>query len=265
MQNRHQNRELYFREQVVTTRNFVIPYIEKIVPVTNKLKVFEIGCGEGGNLLPFLDRGCKVTGIDLSENKINLANNFLSGHPNFKNLKLITDDIYNAGYLNQTFDLIFLRDVIEHIPDQKKFMHKVSHFLSPGGKIFLGFPPWQNPFGGHQQIINHRFLSKLPYFHLLPLKTYRTLLEFSGINKATIEGLTDIKKTGLSIERFEKILKSEGYQINQKTFFLINPNYETKFRIKARKQIRIISAIPWLRNFFTTAVYYIVSDNRIPG
>ena len=229
------------------------------MPVTPRIRVLEIGCGEGGNLLPFLDIGCIVTGIDLSENKINLAKTFLQNHPNYNQLTLITDNIYNAAYLNESFDLIFMRDVIEHIPDQARFMHFVKLFLAPGGKIFLGFPPWQNPFGGHQQIINNRLFSKLPYFHLLPASLYRLLLSLFRIKKATKEALLEIKETGLSIERFEKILKKEGYLIDRKTFFLINPNYEVKFKIRPRKQSGLISGIPWVRNFFTTAAYYVVS------
>lgn len=30
----------------------------------------EVGCGDGGNLLPFAEIGCEVTGIDSSEVKI---------------------------------------------------------------------------------------------------------------------------------------------------------------------------------------------------
>ena len=57
MQERHRNRKLYFDEQVQTTERYVIPYIEAVYPLHEGLRVLEIGCGEGGNLKPFLDRG----------------------------------------------------------------------------------------------------------------------------------------------------------------------------------------------------------------
>jgi hypothetical protein len=84
-------------------------------------------------------------------------------------------------------------------------------------------------------------------------------LKAFGESDATIKGLLEIKETGISIERFEQILKHENYKTEKRVFYFINPNYETKFGIKPRKQIKLISSIPWLRNFFTTAMYYVVS------
>ena len=152
-----------------------------------------------------------------------------------------------------------MRDVIEHIKDQKKFMAFVKQFLKPNGKFFLAFPPWQNPFGGHQQICQNKFLSKLPYFHLFPKRIYKFILKTFGETDSHIKELLFIKETGISIERFERILKQENYSINKRTFYFINPNYETKFGLKPRRQIKLITLIPWVRNFFTTAVYYVVS------
>jgi hypothetical protein len=152
-----------------------------------------------------------------------------------------------------------MRDVIEHIPGQEKFMGFVKSFLKTDGKFFLAFPPWQNPFGGHQQVCKSKILSVMPWFHLFPQSIYTFILKAFGESDATIKGLLEIKETGISIERFERILKHENYKTEKRVFYLYNPNYETKFGIKPRKQINLISSIPGLRNFFTTAMYYIVS------
>lgn len=34
------------------------------------MNVLEIGCGDGGNLLPFAELGCNTTGVDLSTRRI---------------------------------------------------------------------------------------------------------------------------------------------------------------------------------------------------
>ena len=258
MHERHTNRLKYFEEQVYTTRKYVIPYIEKFKPISKVTSLLEIGCGEGGNLKPFMDLGCKITGIDLSPGKVELAHHFFEGHRNKKNLTLIHDDIYNRDDLGK-FDVIILRDVIEHIPDQEKFMGYMRNFLHAGSVIYFGFPPWQNPFGGHQQMCRSRFLSKLPYFHLLPGFLYKAIMRAFGEKPGTVKGLMEVKSTGISIERFEKIMKMNAYIIFDKTLFLINPNYEVKFSLKPRRQNRIVASIPWFRNFFSTAAYYLVS------
>jgi hypothetical protein len=67
-----------------------------------------------------------------------------------------------------------------------------------------------------------------------------------------------VKSTGISIERFERIVKKSGYTIPLKRFYLINPIYEFKFGVKGREQWKLVSAIPFIRNFLTTCVYYMV-------
>jgi SAM-dependent methyltransferase len=260
MQVRHTDKELYFNEQVYTTEKYVIPFLKQDMTIGPLLSVLEIGCGEGGNLKPFLDIGCTVTGIDLSPSKISNAHKFFSDHPNYSKARFIVKDIYLAGGDLEKYDLVIMRDVIEHIHDQDKFMGFVKKFLKPGGKFFLGFPPWYNPFGGHQQVASSKVLSKLPYFHILPKPLYRFILKAAGEPSEKVEGFLEIKDTGISIERFEKILRKHDYRISLRTHFFFNPNYEIKFGLKPRKQSKLISAIPFFRNFFITASYYLVES-----
>lgn len=170
---RHADRQLYFNEQSITTQKYVIPFIEKHKPITADSHILEIGCGEGGNIKPFLDLGCQVTGIDINGGQIAIAKEIYSVHPNNRNLTLICEDIYKVTELHNKFDIIIIRDVIEHIPNQELFLPFIKRFLSPHGIIFVAFPPWQNPFGGHQQICNNKLLSHLPWFHLLPRPVYK--------------------------------------------------------------------------------------------
>ncbi|MDB4584300.1 class I SAM-dependent methyltransferase [Draconibacterium sp.] len=259
MQKRHKNKHQYFNEQAATTKKFVVPFLAKLTKINSETTVLEIGCAEAGNLKPFVDLGCKVTGIDIACNRIELAKEFYHKHQNRHNLELICEDIYNVKPSDKKFDIILMRDVIEHIPNQEKFMHFVKDFLKEDGKFFLGFPPWQNPFGGHQQICRNKILSKLPYFHLFPIPIYKAILKVFGESENTVNGLLEIKKTGISIEQFEQIVKQEKYVIEKRLFYFINPNYETKFGLKPCKQNRLISSIPWFRNFFTTAMYYVIT------
>jgi hypothetical protein len=145
-------------------------------------------------------------------------------------------------------------------------MQFVKKFLKPEGKFFLGFPPWHNPFGGHQQICESKVLSKLPFFHILPTSVYRFILKAFGESEAIIRGLLKVKETGITIERFEKILSQTGYKKDNRLFYFINPNYEVKFKLKPRKQLKLFSAIPYFRNFLITTSYYLVSTkNTLPN
>lgn len=262
----HRNKQQYFDFQYQTARDYILPFIEQKMPVGQGLRVLEIGCGEAGVLKAFLERGCVCTGVDLQPSRIEtakalLAEDYLAGR-----IRFFSKDIYNAdpeadfGYL---FDIILLKDVIEHIHDQGRFMRRMGDFLAPGGRVFFGFPPWQMPYGGHQQICDTRLLAVLPYYHLLPARAYRFVLELSEKNPQKVADLMEIHETGISIERFERVVKASGFRWVSRRYYLINPIYRFKFGLKPREQWGFIARIPYLRNFLTTCMYYLVERETL--
>ena len=255
----HGDRKRYFDIQIANAEKYVIPFIEKTTPIKPGARVLEIGCGEGGVLKAFISKGCIGVGVELDKPRLDNAAIWLKEDIAAGKLRFIDKDIYKVDAekeLGGLFDIIVLKDVIEHIHDQAKLIAWMKTFLNPGGVIFFGFPPWQMPFGGHQQMCRNKWLSRLPYYHLLPLPIYRRILKSFKEEAETM--LVEVKETGISIERFERICKKTGYEIVGKTHFFLNPIYEWKFGWKAKKQAALISAIPYVRNFFTTCVYYLI-------
>jgi len=253
----HTDRKIYFKIQALNAAEYVIPFIEKVFPIQPGMRVLEIGCGEGGVLKAFINKGCKGVGVELDAPRIEDAKKFMAVEIKNGEVIFITKDIYVIDVNTEfdgPFDIIVLKDVIEHIHDQAKLIGWMKHFLTPGGVIFFGFPPWYMPFGGHQQMCRSK-ISKLPYIHLLPRGVYKWILKKK---KEPVEELMEIRDTGISIERFEKICKTEGYKILHKKHYLLNPIYKWKFGWKPVSQGVIIRAIPFVRNFFTTCVYYLI-------
>lgn len=259
MQKRHLDPLQYINEQILSTQKHIVPFIQKVKEINESAQVLEIGCGEGGNLKPFLDMGCRCTGVDFSTPKIEKGRAFYATHPFAENIKLISEDIYKTTEFHSQFDIIIIRDVIEHIHDQDKFLAMMKDLLAPGGVAFFAFPPWQNPFGGHQQICENRILALLPYYHLLPKSVYKAILKAFGESVGKIGSLLEIKETGISLERFEKLVAKNGYKQLTKTLYFINPNYEIKFGLKPRKLSPVFAGIPYLRNFLSTCGYYIIA------
>ncbi len=253
----HADRKRYFEIQLLNAEEYVVPFIEERFSIKQGMRVLEIGCGEGGVLKAFINKGCQGVGVEMDAPRIENAKVFLPDDIAAGKIKFIIKDIYKVDIekdFGGPFDVIVLKDVIEHIHDQAKLIGWMKNFLKPGGIVFFGFPPWYMPFGGHQQMC-HSKISRLPYIHLLPRSMYRWILKNK---KEPVNELMEIRDTGISIERFEKICRKEGYDIFHKRHYLINPIYEWKFGWKAKKQIGLIKAIPFVRNFFTTCVYYII-------
>lgn len=257
MQQRHTDPNRYFNEQAFTTEKYVIPFIQQYKAVQPSMYVLEIGCGEGGNLKPFTDLGCKCVGVDLSTSKIEKGRVLFKDNPN---LKLVCSNIYALPEPLGTFNLIIIRDVIEHIHDQHRFLQFIKTFLKENAVVFVAFPPWFNPFGGHQQMCRSKLLSVLPYFHLLPIPLYRGLMKLFGESKATISGLLEIKETGINIEKFERLLQRNTYTIFQRSLYFINPNYEIKFGLKPRKTYSWLNVFPYVKNFYITCGYYLIGN-----
>ncbi len=268
MQERHKDRKVYFNELAHTSEKYYLDYVLTFFEGLDKeslsdFSVLEIGCGEGGNLLPFAKLGAKVCGVDLAGNKIENARLFFENEQLVSGVKMdfnfISSDIFEIRTLENSFDLIMVHDVIEHIGDKVQFFLNCKDFLKSDGKIFFAFPPWQMPFGGHQQIARSRFVSKMPYIHLLPKFSYKLLLRIFGEATSRVEELLEIKSTGLSIETFIKISNACNYDILDARYFFINPHYEAKFGLKPRILQKTFASIPYLRNFFCTSSWFFLS------
>jgi SAM-dependent methyltransferase len=260
----HTDHKIRFHQQYQNAKKYLIPFIAHTMQLNEHTTILDIGCGDGGVMCAFLEMGCKETGIELNENKFAFSKENLSHYLTTEQAHLIKNNIYEEQALTDLknkFDLIILKDVIEHIPDQERFIPYLKKFLKPGGRVFFGFPPWYMPHGGHQQMCHNKILASLPYFHILPKPIYMGILKLFGEGKGVITELSEIKDTGISIERFEKIVKTHDYEIEKMTAYLINPIYEDKFGWKPREQLSIINHIPFLRNFITTCVYYIIRKN----
>ncbi|MBI9032821.1 class I SAM-dependent methyltransferase [bacterium] len=255
MQKRHKDRKQYFNEQEYTTQKYIIPFLNSFLDIKG-IRVLEIGCGEGGNLLPFLKQGCKVVGVDLAKDKIANGKNYLSDYIDDKQCILYGDDVFNLKSLG-VFDLIFYRDVIEHIPNHKKLLSFTYDHLDSAGFAFIAFPPWQNPFGGHQQMLNS-FLGKVPFLHLLNKRFYRWLMEITRERPEVIEELLELDKSKVTLESFIKVVEEAKLKIIASKLYFINPNYEIKFKLKPRVLSKNLASLPYIRNYLSTTCYAVL-------
>ncbi len=135
MQERQKDRRLYFQELAATSRKYYIPYIQMYKPITSAMKVLEIGCGDGGNLLPFSALGRHTVGVDVAECRIRDARIFFR-EANARGI-FLAEDVFALNDFPYLFDLIICHDVLEHIADKSAFLDRLKNFLTEDGIIFL--------------------------------------------------------------------------------------------------------------------------------
>lgn len=259
MQKRHTDRQRYFHELENTSREFYLHYLSSHQRLAAGMNVLEVGCGDGGNLVPFAQMGCRVTGMDIAQCRINDAQAYFSGIS--PDATFICCDFFKCQPPRQEadkYDVILLHDVIEHIPDKARFMLQLKAFLKSTGVLFVGFPAWQMPFGGHQQICRSAVCSHLPFIHLLPVALYKGVLRAFGEKDDIVNELLSIKRTRTSIETFERIVGECRFTVEDRVLWFVNPHYKQKFHMKPRRLWRWIYPIKYLRNFVTTSCWYLL-------
>lgn len=255
MQKRHTDRYRYFREETATTEKYFIPYLSEFMDVGD-ISVLEVGCGEGGNLLPFARRGCRVVGVDLSEQRVRQAESFFSRECAAGTF--VCDDVMHYRGDGRLFDLIVCHDVVEHIHEKGKMLLALKRLLAPGGRLFVAFPAWQMPFGGHQQIARSWVVSHLPFVHLLPELAFCLMLRLFGEDASKINELIGIRRTRCTVEMFEREAAYAGYTVCDRRLWLVNPHYEVKFGLRPIRLCRQLSALPYIRNFMASSCFYVV-------
>jgi 2-polyprenyl-3-methyl-5-hydroxy-6-metoxy-1,4-benzoquinol methylase len=260
----HHDKAQYFDWMYLISRDYIMPFLAPYVDLNKSLDILEIGCGEAGVLKAFLERNHRCVGVELEEQRAVSARAFLSDFGD--KIKIVNRDIYEINDvendLGSKFDIIILKDAIEHIPNQEKFIAELNKFLKPNGIVFFGFPPFQMPFGGHQQIATTKIVSRLPFIHLLPNFLYGRLLKFLGEPQHKIDELLEIKSTGISIDRFHSIVLHNRYVILENEYHLFNPIYQYKFSIPFIKLPRFLGEIPYLRNLYTMSVYALIQTRK---
>ncbi|MFA7288709.1 MAG: class I SAM-dependent methyltransferase [Melioribacteraceae bacterium] len=217
--------EKHFLEQIKYTKEFIIPYLKEHISPLENMNVLEIGCAEAGLLSVFNEMECKTTGIEISPHRAQFAR-----EKNVKS-KIIEGDITNneiVSIINNKFDLIIMREVIEHIHNKENALANIEKLLNKDGYLFISFPPRYSPFAGHQQIGRTK-LSKIPYLHLLHVKALKYFTKRMNERDDFVEEIKLNFATGMAIKRFEKLITPFNYKVIKKDLYLFRPIYSQRY------------------------------------
>lgn len=112
-------------------------------------RILEIGCGTGGNL-KLLSQYGKVKALELDD----YARAQTTTLPDVEVLKGWLPDGMDAVE-HETFDLICMFDVLEHVQDDDASLAEVRNFLKPNAKLFITVPAYQWMFSVHDARLGH--------------------------------------------------------------------------------------------------------------
>jgi spore maturation protein CgeB/glycosyltransferase involved in cell wall biosynthesis len=124
-------------------------------------EIFDVGCSQG--IVPILlaREGCSVVGLDIDENAINQANEFLKEESKTTQdaVTFVCDDFLRMDTSGFSVDTVILTEILEHCVRPSLFVEKAVAMLNQDGKMIVTVPFGVNDFIDHK----HTFYLKEPY------------------------------------------------------------------------------------------------------
>ncbi len=95
-------------------------------------RLLEVGCAHGLLLKRARERDWHTTGVELSPDAV--------AHARSLGLDVRQGTLVEAGFAEASFDVVYLGDVLEHIPDCREALAEVVRVLAPGGHVVIRGP-----------------------------------------------------------------------------------------------------------------------------
>jgi len=161
-------------------------------------RVLEIGCGGGDFLDEAKQRGWRTAGVDPGDWQCDSQKDI--------DLGIQRKPLFESDFQKESFDVIFMSSLLEHLAEPNKYIALFYQLLKPGGLLFVAGLPNINSItillGFDKWIGNH------PPLHLLYFsrKTAHLFLEKHGYSSITVTS-SGISETVLNFF----ITQGEGY------------------------------------------------------
>ena len=126
----------FFRE-LDTYRYDKLNYLPRLVDFSSYsgLKLLEVGCGAGIDLVHFARAGAKATGIDLSATAIALARQNLEQNGLSAELSVMNGEAMQ--FPDNTFDVVYAHGVLQYTANARQMISEIYRVLRPGGELIV--------------------------------------------------------------------------------------------------------------------------------
>lgn len=247
----------YFDYQYSVARDVLIPWLDPHVSLTG-LAVADFGCHQGGVLQGLRDVAGVGSGMGFDVDEDSIRRSPFESNARFR---LVVSDILDVDAAQCKFDLILLRDVIEHTRDPVAILEKARNCLMHRGRIFVSFPPYYSPFGGHQHEMSNgiRFV---PFIHYLPDVLLYSLSRFRETPYMSAEStradIKSVRQTRLTLSKAERAFDRAGLHIEMQEFFLLRPEFRIRYGLPSWC-IPLVHRVPIVREIMTFGAYYLLA------
>lgn len=100
--------------------------------------VIDVGCGDGG-LLELVQKDSWYTGVDISPTQLASFRQVLKESKR-NHVRLVHSDVSKLPFPDQSFDLAFACDVLEHVLEPEKVLKEIQRVVKKDGFIIFSIP-----------------------------------------------------------------------------------------------------------------------------
>jgi len=134
----------------------------------------EVGCATGANLLAAKESGWKTTGVEISEFASTFAIRRLR-------LNVITGNLEDCGFLDESFDAIGMYEVLEHVPSPMEMLREVRRILKKRGILAIDVPDFGSRLSRNLRA-NFLHLSPPEHLYHFTASTLKALISKAGFD-----------------------------------------------------------------------------------
>jgi 2-polyprenyl-3-methyl-5-hydroxy-6-metoxy-1,4-benzoquinol methylase len=106
--------------------------LDRFEPWRGANRLLEVGCASGLLLKRARERGWEATGVELSPDAV--------AHARSLGLDVHQGTLDDAALPAEAFDIVYMGDVLEHVPDCHATLAEVARVLEPGGHAIIRGP-----------------------------------------------------------------------------------------------------------------------------
>ena len=177
-----------------------LDYIDQRAGLAGK-KVLDVGCGGGILAESMAAKGAEVTGIDMGQAPLSVAELHLLESGQLVNYRKIPAEEL-AAEAPESFDVVTCMEMLEHVPDPASIIQACSQLVKPGGQVFFSTLN-RNPKSFLLAIVGAEYL-----LNMLPKGTheYAKFIRPSELDHwARQAGLETVDITGMTYNPLTKI------------------------------------------------------------
>jgi 2-polyprenyl-6-hydroxyphenyl methylase/3-demethylubiquinone-9 3-methyltransferase len=170
-----------------------LAWIDGLARLAGK-KVLDVGCG-GGILSEAMARlGASVTGIDLSEKPLKVAQLHLLESGLSVDYQLSSAEEFSALHPD-AFDAVTCMELLEHVPDPASTVAACAKLVKPGGRVFFSTLN-RNPKSYLFAVIGAEYLLKMlprgthDYLRFIKPSELTRLCRAAGLEPVELKGMT---------------------------------------------------------------------------